>query len=454
MFASSTNAYDAATPEFKAIILAGPGNDLYPLTERENTPKALLPIANKPMIWYVLQWLEQGGLLDIEIVTVRESEPDISDYIRGVYEGMAKITVRVLADAAGTADALRQVAPQIKTDVIVVPCDLIIDVPAAHFLDMYRLRRPSVASMFFETMRSKGGGGTSKAAVQLPLIGVDQPTSRLVMLRPLDKDEDEVEMRMSLVRKFPSLAMSNKMQDSHVYVFQRWVLDYLAAHPEMSSLQDDLLPMLVRAQSQPQLLEREQITKFMRPRYARHIDENDTSAQFGLPDGTDLGELDNDDPLKVFVYLRRNGIAGRANRIPMYCDLNRVVARVSTDARIDESVDQAQRIQVGSDSLVGAYSKLGERCSVKLSMVGAHCVIGKDVKITNCVIMDHVTIGDGVKLESCVVCKLAKVGDKAQLKDCEIGASVAIPNAVNIKGEMFAASTATSNADGIQVKFS
>ncbi|ORX72179.1 nucleotide-diphospho-sugar transferase [Linderina pennispora] len=432
MFGNTAQGFDVATPEFKAIILAGPGNDLYPLTERENTPKALLPIANKPMIWYVLQWLEQGGVLDIEIVTVRESEPDISDYIRGVYEGMAKITVRVLSDAAGTADALRQVAPQIKTDVIVVPCDLIIDVPAAHFLDMYRLRRPSVASMFFETMRPKGGGGTSKAAVQLPLIGIDQPTSRLVMLRPLDKDDDEVELRMSLVRKFPSLAMSNKMQDSHVYVFQRWVLDYLAAHPEMSSLQDDLLPMLVRAQSQPQLLEREQIIKFMRPRYARHIDENDTSAQSTMTIRSRFSHTCAATALLV-----------RANRIPMYCDLNRVVTRVSTDARIDESVDQAQRIQVGTDSLVGAYSKLGERCSVKLSMVGAHCVIGKDVKITNCVIMDHVTIGDGVKLESCVVCKLAKIGDKAQLKDCEIGAS----------GEMFAASTATSSADGIQVKF-
>ncbi|KAJ1965394.1 Translation initiation factor eIF-2B subunit gamma, partial [Dipsacomyces acuminosporus] len=206
MFVSSAQSFDGATPEFKAVILAGPGSDLYPLTERENTPKALLPIANKPMIWYTLQWLEQGGVLDVEIVTVRESEPEISNYIRGVYEGMANITVRELNEA-GTADALRQVASQIKTDVIVVPCDLIIDVPAAHFLDLFRLRRPSVATMFYEAMKSEGGGGTSKPSMDMSCIGIDQPSSRLVMLKPLDKNSEELSLRMSLIRKFPSMAL-------------------------------------------------------------------------------------------------------------------------------------------------------------------------------------------------------------------------------------------------------
>ncbi|KAJ2170971.1 hypothetical protein GGF45_005123, partial [Coemansia sp. RSA 551] len=139
------------------------------------------------------------------------------------------------------------------------------------------------------------------------------------------------------------------------------------------------------------------------------------------------------DSLEVFVYVRRGGIIGRANEIPRYCDLNSVVARISTGARTDGSAILAQQTQVGAESMVGASTQLRERCSVKRSVVGAHCNIGKDVKIVNSVIMDHVTIGDGVKLESCIVCKLASVGNNAQLKGCEVGPRVAVPDDSSFK---------------------
>jgi dTDP-glucose pyrophosphorylase len=32
------------------------------MTEDPNTPKALLPVANKPMIYYQLQWLEDAHI--------------------------------------------------------------------------------------------------------------------------------------------------------------------------------------------------------------------------------------------------------------------------------------------------------------------------------------------------------------------------------------------------------
>ena len=44
---------------FQAVILCGPGTGLYPFTE--DLPKALLPIANKPMLHYPLEWAEKAG---------------------------------------------------------------------------------------------------------------------------------------------------------------------------------------------------------------------------------------------------------------------------------------------------------------------------------------------------------------------------------------------------------
>ena len=46
--------------EFVPVILAGGrGSRMYPLTEE--CPKALLPVANRPLIWYPVQLLEKNG---------------------------------------------------------------------------------------------------------------------------------------------------------------------------------------------------------------------------------------------------------------------------------------------------------------------------------------------------------------------------------------------------------
>ncbi|KAJ1762720.1 Translation initiation factor eIF-2B subunit gamma [Coemansia sp. RSA 518] len=432
MFSVSAQPFDAREPELTAVVLALPEDDMELLTERIDMSHALLPIANRPMIWYILQWLEQGGILDIKIITTRESEADIVSYVE-VYKGIANITVKALSDVNGTADALRQVAPLIKSNFVVVPCDLVIDVPATHFFDIIRIRRPAVATVFCEVMKSEGGGGSVKPR-HLPMcVGIDQPSSRLVLLQDIDKKSEDLALSMSLIRRFPSMALSDKMQDTHVYVFQRWVLDYVSAHPEIVSLQEDLLPLLVRAQSQPHLLEKNGIDRYLPASTAQRIDEYDTGVQFGQHEQAEHSDSTKSDSLEVFVYVRRGGIIGRANEIPRYCDLNSVVARISTGARTDGSAILAQQTQVGAESMVGASTQLRERCSVKRSVVGAHCNIGKDVKIVNSVIMDHVTIGDGVKLESCIVCKLASVGNNAQLKGCEVGPRVAVPDDSSFK---------------------
>jgi len=52
-----------ASPGFQAIILCGPGASFSTFTSSpKDVPKALLPVANRPMVWYPLEWCYRMGV--------------------------------------------------------------------------------------------------------------------------------------------------------------------------------------------------------------------------------------------------------------------------------------------------------------------------------------------------------------------------------------------------------
>jgi len=107
----------------KAVILAaGEGKRLRPFTE--TIPKVMLPVANKPVLEYVVDAVKKSGIAEIIIVVGYKKEV-IMEYFKE-YKGL-KISYVTQDKQLGTAHALLQAKSRIKETFIVISGDNIVD---------------------------------------------------------------------------------------------------------------------------------------------------------------------------------------------------------------------------------------------------------------------------------------------------------------------------------------
>jgi len=99
------------------ILAAGEGSRLRPLTRSK--PKALLPVANRPVIDYVIDALLENGIREIVVVVGYRKE----EVIRHLNSLNVPLRVVVQERQLGTGDALRAAEPEIGGDFLVLPGD-------------------------------------------------------------------------------------------------------------------------------------------------------------------------------------------------------------------------------------------------------------------------------------------------------------------------------------------
>ncbi len=103
------------------ILAAGEGKRVRPLTR--SRPKALLPVANRPIIGYIIDALLKNGIRDIVVVVGYRKE----QVIRFLNELNVPITVVIQDKQLGTAHALNCAKSHITGDFLLLPGDNYID---------------------------------------------------------------------------------------------------------------------------------------------------------------------------------------------------------------------------------------------------------------------------------------------------------------------------------------
>ncbi|KAJ3189446.1 hypothetical protein HDU85_003076 [Gaertneriomyces sp. JEL0708] len=436
-------------------------------------PKAVLPIVGKPMIHYQLQWLEAARVQDIIVLCPHNSKDEVVAEVTKYEETSDfRIQVQVLgvSHGEGTADALRSIADKIKSDFIVMSCDIITQLPPHHLIDLHRTQSPTVTTLLYDFQQLEGGAEKpcKQDAEYAQYTGIDSASGQLVFSKAQEDVGDSLRLRMSMLRKFPRIKLYTNLRDAHVYVFKRWVMDIVVADKTISSIRKDLMKYLVQCQYSHQARAKARVNQLLsaNPDVFAEAELLSTTSSLGVDKlmqrmqsmhlmarDSEISNLsssftsDAPDPSQQVVcagvICKETVLCARANSVWAYSEINRQLFKSLPDkAAVSSAGDLRSKLkQIGPDSMVGEGSQIADGCSVKKSIIGKHCTIGKNVRITSTVIMDYVVIEDGVKLENCVLSSHCKVLAKCNLKDCEVGPKYVVEKETTAKNEQYTESS-------------
>ncbi|CDJ52826.1 eukaryotic initiation factor-2B gamma subunit, putative [Eimeria brunetti] len=296
-------------PEFQVVVLAGgSGSRLSSLLDPSVSAgtascKALLPVANRPMIWYCLRNLQEATFGDVIVVTQAQQQAELSAYLqqefrssfrrlevvglkctrRGEEEdiedascgGNRRRSIDISDDpdqrVCGTAEALQQIRHLITTDFIVLSCDLIGHVDFFALANRHRaegaactvylLPRDPFAQPAAEQTKGKGGGKKSKDAQEKcntsrgnPVtVSVDDSGIQLLAIQDRHSISHGSSLQLPKLHLFlhPSQHLLPDYYDPHVYVFAHATLkifDQPSLRHSLYSIRFDLVPYMTTMQ--------------------------------------------------------------------------------------------------------------------------------------------------------------------------------------------------------------
>ncbi|WRX33104.1 Hexapeptide repeat - like 10 [Theobroma cacao] len=455
--------------DFQVVVLAGgTSKNLTPLVSKE-VPKPLLPVANRPVLYYVLHQLEQSNLKDlIVVVEGKDAALLVGGWISGTFVDRLHVEIAAVPEDIGSAGAIRAISHHLTAnDILVVSGDLVSDVPPGAVAANHRRHDAVVTAMLCSVpisgpseSGSSGGKDKTKKPGRYNIIGLDPGKQFLLHIATGAEIEKDTRLQKRILRAVGEMEIRSDLMDAHMYAFKRSVLqEVLDRKDTLQSLKQDVLPYLVRSQLKSEAL----LNRI--PRAEENGNEKVSSlnnqvmvsqilANASTPSFHDLCSVSHDGsaPIrkthKCCAYIASSSsYCARLNSIQAFMDINRdvtgeadhLLSSISDhDNIVGPSTKLGTKTTVGPHCMLGEGSEMGDKCQVKRSVIGRHCRIGSHVKVVNSVVMNHVTIGDGCIIQGSVICSNVQLQERVVLKDCQVGAGFVVTAGSEYKGESLA----------------
>ncbi|PNY28850.1 Translation initiation factor eIF-2B subunit gamma, partial [Tolypocladium capitatum] len=314
----------ASTPStgLQALILCGPGSSFPTFTSNpDENPKALLPIANRPMVWYPIDFCLRMGIPNITLICPPSASEALTAALKTnpFLTGLPLPRPDILAPAdldqnTGTAEILRlpEIRERVKAGFIVLPCDLVCELAGEKLLQAWMVKSASLTGVLGtngfnngdQTLHSGGLGVWYNTRTTTPVKGEETDfvattplpaspaaspqgsiypnLSKLVYsiptasLNDITEEQKSLPIRHGLLRAHPRVRMYTTHRDAHIYIFPQWILDFIKENDRLESIGEDVVGWWAKAGWQSGLAEKLSINTLCKGKPA---DDDESTAE-------------------------------------------------------------------------------------------------------------------------------------------------------------------------------
>ncbi|KAI1389201.1 uncharacterized protein F4822DRAFT_272692 [Hypoxylon trugodes] len=313
----------------QALILCGPGSSFPTFTSNpDENPKALLPIANRPMVWYPIDFCYRTGITNITLICPPSAADAITTalntnpFLTGLPHPRPDLVApHGLDQNTGTAEILRlpEIRELVTSDFIVLPCDLVCELGGDKLLQAWIVKAASLPDLLGDGEPPYGNGGLGvwyETKTETPIKGEETdfiitapmskpavPTSKdsllshlsyLTYSMPKDSLNDLVDQKSSfpirhgLLRSHPKLRMLTTHRDAHIYILPKWILDFVQENERLETIGEDVIGWWAKANWETGLFEKLGMKKVIEGRKEESEAEKSTRGGITQPNDSPL----------------------------------------------------------------------------------------------------------------------------------------------------------------------
>ncbi|CCH60631.1 hypothetical protein TBLA_0D01230 [Henningerozyma blattae CBS 6284] len=485
----------------QAFIFCGRGRNLSPFTTNTNSsiesndiestnklgndgtvtyPKALLPVGNRAMIEYVLDWCDQADFKEINIVATADEIDIIQSYLKKKFlklreqefDVISKVVSQsnhthhlrtpapinfIISKASTTGESLsNEIIDKINGDFVILPCDFITDIPPQVLIDQYRNRdENNLALSIYYTKSKEHIDKKQKTNKEFFTIYSENENSdkQPVLLDCYSKEgvtrDKYLQIRTHLLWNYPNCIVSTKLLNSFIYFCSFELCKLMRKNQqlavkksnnkhkpnELSSIDDDDDDNDNKEETDYTMIK------------TRYFNTSNQLINDPINFNKSLSKIFRDlarrswkhskprETISMFIIPENITTFIRSNNLNSYMEANRYILKLKSRNKTFSSNTNSSGAVIGIDSLVDDSCKIMEKSNIKMSAINTKSSIGNRCRITGSIIFNNTTIEDEVILENVIIGPNAKIGKKTKLTNCYVEGQFIVNDKTAIKGE-------------------
>ena len=399
---------DSKEDPLQAVVVADTfENKFAPFTLER--PRCLLPLANRPLIEYTLEFLANAGVQDVYIYAGAHVD-QVETYINASRWKLSSSpfhqVVFLRCQATSVGDIMRDLDSKhilAGGDFICVTGDVVCDFPITKALAKHKARREKDKNAIMTMLLSESDVTTLPPSSPIPTFVIDPSKDRC-----LHYEESLPSAPFGLhidpeYLKTPELDIRQGLVDCRIDICTPDILSLWSDNFDNEAPRKDFLFVVLKDH---ELNGKTIHTYIAQSHYAARIAD-----------------------LPAYAKLSEDLVTGsvRSLRIENNVFPDMHYKKVRHGAAFNQNVIRSRPLRTDSNTIIGTGTSIGADSHIRTSVVGERCHVGKGATIESAYIWDDVTIGHHVSISKAIIGSEAFIGDK-----CSIGEGALISFGVRI----------------------